>query len=105
MHHQSPTVQISRLRVSSPFPPSKQTSLLVLHVLYGMNKDHVAGRIRLGYQYTKNADLRKAMGIISMFHWSGKRMGRPAIAMLEDETWMCDFWMSSRVKLGGKIKR
>ena len=70
-----------------------------LHLLYGMSKDNAAGGMRLGCLYTRNADLRKALGTISMFHWSGNITERLAIAMLEDEKWMDDFLMLSCAKL------
>jgi len=94
-----PDPKATRFKSISTFDTDKYIDPNYLHLLYGMSKDHAAGGMRLGCLYTKNADLRQAMGTISMFHWSGNITERLVIAMLEDEKWMDNFLMSSRAKL------
>ncbi|MDI1490388.1 MAG: hypothetical protein OHK93_001590 [Ramalina farinacea] len=70
-----------------------------LHLLYGMSKDMAAGGIRLGCLWTRNADLMRAMMVITNFHWSGNANEKIASLMLEDEKWMDWFLDLSRSTL------
>lgn len=70
-----------------------------LHLLYGMSKDMAAGGIRLGCLWTRNADLMRALMVITNFHWSGNANEKIASLMLEDEEWMDWFLDLSRSTL------
>lgn len=94
-----PDPKATRFKSISTFDTDKYINPNNLHLLYGLSKDNAAGGMRLGCLYTKNADLRQALGSISMFHWSGNVTERLAIAMLENEEWMDDFLMLSCAKL------
>lgn len=73
-----------------------------LHLLYGMAKDMAAGGIRLGCVYSRNEELTRAMGTLSMFHWSGNASEHLGILMLEDEKWMDNFLQVSRERLAAR---
>ena len=70
-----------------------------LHLLYGMSKDMAAGGIRLGFIWTRNADLMRAMLVVVNFHWSGNANEKISSLMLEDEKWMVWFLDLSRTSL------
>ena len=99
-----PDPEATRFESISTFDTDKYIHPDYLHLLYGMSKDTAAGGIRLGCLYTRNLDLRKALGTMSMFHWSGNVTERLTIAMLEDEKWMDTFLKSSVEKLAERNK-
>lgn len=78
-----------------------------LHVLYGMSKDYAASGLRVGCVYSRNSALLRAVGALSIFHWSGNASEKVAILMLEDEQWLNGFLQLSRERLatGNKLVR
>ena len=73
-----------------------------LHLLYGMAKGMAAAGIRLGCVYSRNEELIRAMGTLSMFHWSGNANEHLGILMLEAEKWMDNFLQVSRERLAAR---
>lgn len=94
-----PDPKATKFKSIATFDTDKYIDPNYLHLIYGMSKDNAAGGMRLGCLYTRNASLRKALGMTSMFHWSGNLTERLATMMLEDEKWMDDFLKSSCDKL------
>ena len=84
--------------------PEKYIDSKYLHLLYGMSKDTAASGIRIGVIYTRNSELRRALGTASAFHWSGSANERVATLMLEDEAWMDSLLRRSRERLTARNK-
>ena len=84
----------------SSFDTDKYINAYYVHLIYGMSKDTAAGGIRSGCLYTNNADLRKSLSAMSMFHWAGNLSEKITTLMLEDVEWMDDFLQKSKSELG-----
>ena len=95
-----PDPKATKFRSSWTFDTDKYIDANYIHLIYGMSKDTAAGGIRSGCLYTRNADLRRSLSAMSMFHWAGNITEKLTTAMLEDEKWMDEFLQSSRVELG-----
>lgn len=70
-----------------------------LHFIYGMSKDFACGGLRIGFIWTKNQELKRALSAINVFHWPGQIDERVAVAILESPSFISDFLSTSRSRL------
>lgn len=67
--------------------------------IYGLSKDFAASGLRIGFLYTQNAELLRAVKTLSIFQWSGGPNERVGIRILEDQKWLNGFFQRSSARL------
>ena len=67
--------------------------------IYGLSKDFASSGLRVGFLYTRNAELLQAVSALALFGWTGGPSQRTGIKILEDQKWLDGFFQRSSAGL------